>query len=223
MGELFGRAVSALHRARPPGRARPSRGRARRARDRDRVGDPEGQGCERRFRCPVLVLTHPAREAALRAALERIDALPDVTAPTRLVRIERGCDVDAKPRTAPGSAASAITPRPIRSTRSSTPRRTDRCSKVAHDMRRAREDARRGVEAPVPRARHSSQWPYGLGRAGARRSGCCPTSTTSTSCRCTRATRTCSGRRATGASSASTSSGSSSAATRTPARSRTSG
>jgi homoserine dehydrogenase len=37
---------------------------------------------------PVLVLTHPAREAALRAALERIDALPDVTAPTLLVRIE---------------------------------------------------------------------------------------------------------------------------------------
>jgi homoserine dehydrogenase len=37
---------------------------------------------------PVLVLTHPAREAALRAALERIDALPDVMAPTRLVRIE---------------------------------------------------------------------------------------------------------------------------------------
>jgi homoserine dehydrogenase len=37
---------------------------------------------------PVLVLTHPANEAALRAALERIDALPDVTAPTRLVRIE---------------------------------------------------------------------------------------------------------------------------------------
>ncbi|TMA32343.1 MAG: homoserine dehydrogenase [Deltaproteobacteria bacterium] len=37
---------------------------------------------------PVLVLTHPARESALRAALERIDALPDVTAPTRLVRIE---------------------------------------------------------------------------------------------------------------------------------------
>ena len=39
---------------------------------------------------PVLVLTHPAREDALRAALERIDALPDVTAPTRLVRIEEG-------------------------------------------------------------------------------------------------------------------------------------
>ena len=37
---------------------------------------------------PVLVLTHPANEAALRAAIERIDALPDVTAPTRLVRIE---------------------------------------------------------------------------------------------------------------------------------------
>jgi len=37
---------------------------------------------------PVLVLTHPARESAIRAALERIDALPDVTAPTLLVRIE---------------------------------------------------------------------------------------------------------------------------------------
>lgn len=37
---------------------------------------------------PVLVLTHPARESAVRAALERIDALPDVTAPTLLVRIE---------------------------------------------------------------------------------------------------------------------------------------
>jgi Guanosine polyphosphate pyrophosphohydrolases/synthetases len=37
---------------------------------------------------PVLVLTHPAPEAALRAALDRIDALPDVTAPTRLIRIE---------------------------------------------------------------------------------------------------------------------------------------
>jgi homoserine dehydrogenase len=39
---------------------------------------------------PVLVLTHPAREAALRAALERIDALNDVTASTRLIRIEEG-------------------------------------------------------------------------------------------------------------------------------------
>ena len=39
---------------------------------------------------PVLVLTHPARESALRAALERIDALPDVTAPTQLIRIEEG-------------------------------------------------------------------------------------------------------------------------------------
>ncbi|HVP27986.1 MAG TPA: homoserine dehydrogenase [Myxococcota bacterium] len=37
---------------------------------------------------PVLVMTHPAREAAVRRALARIDALPDVTAPTRLVRIE---------------------------------------------------------------------------------------------------------------------------------------
>jgi len=37
---------------------------------------------------PVIVLTHPAREAHVRAALEAIDALEDVTAPTRLVRIE---------------------------------------------------------------------------------------------------------------------------------------
>ena len=37
---------------------------------------------------PVLVQTHPAREAAIRAALEQIDRLQDVTAPTRLVRIE---------------------------------------------------------------------------------------------------------------------------------------
>lgn len=39
---------------------------------------------------PVLVLTHPAPESAVRAALERIDRLEDVTAPTRLVRIEEG-------------------------------------------------------------------------------------------------------------------------------------
>lgn len=37
---------------------------------------------------PVCVLTHPTREAAVRSALERIDELPDVTAPTRLLRIE---------------------------------------------------------------------------------------------------------------------------------------
>ena len=37
---------------------------------------------------PVIVLTHPAREARVRAALEAIDALEDVTAPARLVRIE---------------------------------------------------------------------------------------------------------------------------------------
>jgi homoserine dehydrogenase len=39
---------------------------------------------------PVLVRTHRARESAVRAALEAIDRLPDVTAPTRLVRIEEG-------------------------------------------------------------------------------------------------------------------------------------
>jgi homoserine dehydrogenase len=37
---------------------------------------------------PVIVLTHPAAESALRAALAVIDALEDVTAPTILIRIE---------------------------------------------------------------------------------------------------------------------------------------
>jgi homoserine dehydrogenase len=45
---------------------------------------------EARGSVPVIVLTHPAREADVRAALARIDALEDVTAPTRLVRIEEG-------------------------------------------------------------------------------------------------------------------------------------
>jgi len=39
---------------------------------------------------PVLVKTHPAPERAVRRALEVIDRLPDVTAPTRMVRIEEG-------------------------------------------------------------------------------------------------------------------------------------
>ena len=39
---------------------------------------------------PIVVLTHPAREGALRRALERIDALPAVAARTRLIRIEEG-------------------------------------------------------------------------------------------------------------------------------------
>ena len=37
---------------------------------------------------PVLVQIHPARESAVRGALEKIDRLPDVTSPTRLIRIE---------------------------------------------------------------------------------------------------------------------------------------
>ena len=37
---------------------------------------------------PVIVLTHPAREAGVVEALGEIDRLADVTAPTRLVRIE---------------------------------------------------------------------------------------------------------------------------------------
>ncbi len=37
---------------------------------------------------PVVVMTHPAEEAAVRRALRAIDERQDVTAPTRLVRIE---------------------------------------------------------------------------------------------------------------------------------------
>ena len=37
---------------------------------------------------PVVVLTHPAREGAVRSALVEIDRMPEVLAPTRLVRIE---------------------------------------------------------------------------------------------------------------------------------------
>jgi homoserine dehydrogenase len=37
---------------------------------------------------PIVVMTHPASEAAVRRALERIDALRDVTAPSHLLRIE---------------------------------------------------------------------------------------------------------------------------------------
>jgi homoserine dehydrogenase len=37
---------------------------------------------------PVLILTHPAPESALRRALAAVDRLPDVTAPTVMVRIE---------------------------------------------------------------------------------------------------------------------------------------
>jgi homoserine dehydrogenase len=37
---------------------------------------------------PIVVLTHAAREAQIRSALEQIDRLADVTAPTCLVRIE---------------------------------------------------------------------------------------------------------------------------------------
>ena len=47
----------------------------------------KGRGSESQS-VPVLVMTHPAKEAAVRSALEKIDRLPDVTAPTRLIRIE---------------------------------------------------------------------------------------------------------------------------------------
>jgi homoserine dehydrogenase len=37
---------------------------------------------------PVLIRTHPARESALREALDAIDRLSDLTSPTRLIRVE---------------------------------------------------------------------------------------------------------------------------------------
>ena len=39
---------------------------------------------------PVLVKTDPVREAVLREALEEIERLSDLSAPTRLIRIEEG-------------------------------------------------------------------------------------------------------------------------------------
>ena len=36
----------------------------------------------------VIVMTHTAPESAVRAALERIDQFSDITAPTRVMRIE---------------------------------------------------------------------------------------------------------------------------------------
>ena len=49
----------------------------------------KGRGGEERS-VPVLVKTHPASERSVRQALEAIDRLPDVTAPTRMIRIEEG-------------------------------------------------------------------------------------------------------------------------------------
>jgi len=46
---------------------------------------PDGSGS-----VPLLILTHPAPESAVRSALDLIDGLGDVTAPTRLIRIEEG-------------------------------------------------------------------------------------------------------------------------------------
>ena len=37
---------------------------------------------------PILLFTHPARESAVRRALATIDRLPEIAAPTRLLRIE---------------------------------------------------------------------------------------------------------------------------------------
>jgi len=48
----------------------------------------KGRAAEGAGAVPVVITTHPAREAAVRRALERIDALPEVTARTALLRIE---------------------------------------------------------------------------------------------------------------------------------------
>jgi homoserine dehydrogenase len=37
---------------------------------------------------PIVMLTHPAREAAVRRALSAVDRLPEVAGPTRMIRIE---------------------------------------------------------------------------------------------------------------------------------------
>jgi homoserine dehydrogenase len=37
---------------------------------------------------PIVVLTHPAREESVRRALAVVDGMPEVTEPTRLIRIE---------------------------------------------------------------------------------------------------------------------------------------
>ena len=46
-------------------------------------GEGDGQGS-----VPIIILTHPAREAAVRNAIDEIDGHDDVTEPTRLIRIE---------------------------------------------------------------------------------------------------------------------------------------
>ncbi|MCP3984137.1 MAG: homoserine dehydrogenase [bacterium] len=49
------------------------------------IQQPEREGARA---VPVVVLTHPAIEESVRSALAEIDQLPEVVAPTRLVRIE---------------------------------------------------------------------------------------------------------------------------------------
>ena len=52
-----------------------------------RFEEVEGRG-DSSESVPVIVLTHTASESAVRAALERIDEFSDVTAATRVLRIE---------------------------------------------------------------------------------------------------------------------------------------
>jgi homoserine dehydrogenase len=52
-------------------------------------GDPDDPSAARGA-VPIVVMTHPAREASVRRALEAVDALPEVTEPTCMVRIEEG-------------------------------------------------------------------------------------------------------------------------------------
>jgi homoserine dehydrogenase len=48
----------------------------------------KGRDAGGRGAVPIVVFTHPASEVAVRSALDAIDRLPEVTEPTRLVRIE---------------------------------------------------------------------------------------------------------------------------------------
>ena len=88
LGDLFGRAYLRFTAAGSAGRARAHHRRARRARDRHRVRDPEGPGEPLRLGARADADRPRARGGACAAALEKIDRLPDVTAPTKLIRIE---------------------------------------------------------------------------------------------------------------------------------------
>ena len=130
-----------------------------------------------RRRCRSRAHAPGARGRGCAAALERIDALPDVTAPTRLVRIEEELWMPTRSRaTAPGSAASATT----RETLSARRGRLHRARRAAARGRArhgasSRKTLGRGVEASSSATARTRARSGRTARAsGARRSGCCP-------------------------------------------------